>query len=306
MIRPTLLAACALFAAAMPLVAASADPSRTVPAERRSYVDTRLGQVHVRRIAGAGQGTAAPILLIHQTPWYALEYSRVAPLLAAAGHVVLAPDTPGFGFSPAPTGQPDLPAYADALAEVLDALDAPRAIIVGHHTGAALAALLAARHPGRAQCVVLHGMPLYTDAERAEKLAALALQGDPVLSADGTHLSRHFAAIRERIMGGKGSLEGVQASTVSWLIASDRSMRAYRALFEFPGMEATLRRIDAPTLLMVDRDDRLLAATQKASQLRAHFVYRELPGGGSHAIFDHPEEWVTMLQGFIQQQCTGR
>jgi pimeloyl-ACP methyl ester carboxylesterase len=306
MMRMTLRAACALFALAMPVVAASADPSGPAPEERRSYVDTRLGQVHVRRIADARQGTAAPILLIHQTPWYALEYSRVTPLLAAAGHVVLAPATPGVGFSPAPSGQPDLPAYADALAEVLGALDVPRAIIVGHHTGAALAALLAARHPERAQCVVLHGMPLYTDAERAEKLAALASQGDPVLSADGTHLSRHFVAIRERIMGGKGSLEGVQASTVSWLIASDRSMRAYRALFEFPAMETTLRRIDAPTLLMVDRDDRLLAATRKASRLRGHFVYRELPGGGSHVIFDHPEEWVAMLQGFIEQQCAQR
>jgi pimeloyl-ACP methyl ester carboxylesterase len=306
MMRAILVAACALFAAAMPLVAASADPSSPAPAERRSYVDTRLGQVHVRRVAGTGQGTAVPILLIHQTPWYALEYSRVSPLLAAAGHVVLAPDTPGFGFSPAPTGEPDLPAYADALAEVLEAFDAPHAIIVGHHTGAALAALLAARHPARAQCVVLHGMPLYTDAERAEKLAGLALQGDPQLSADGAHLSRHFAAIRERIMGGKGSLEGVQASTVSWLIASDRSMRAYRALFEFPWMDATLRRIDAPTLLLVDRDDRLLAGTQRASRLREHFVYRELPGGGSHAIFDHPEEWAAELRRFIEQQCAKR
>ena len=296
----------ALLAVALPVVAASADRPQPAATERRSYVDTHLGQVHVRRIVGAAPGQAPPILLIHQTPWYALEYSRVAPLLAASGHAVLAPDTPGFGFSPAPPGKPELPAYADALAEVLEALDAPRAIIVGHHTGAALAALLAARHPARTQCVILHGMPLYTDAERAEKLAALASQGDPQLSADGTHLSRHFAAIRERIMGGKGSLEGVQASTVSWLIASDRDMRAYRALFEFPAMEATLRSIDAPALLLVDRDDRLLGATQRASRLRSHFVYRELPRGGSHVIFDHPEEWATMLRGFIEQQCGGR
>lgn len=278
-------------------------PQQAAPVERRSYVDTALGQVHVRRMAAEGEGRGLPILLIHQTPWYSLEYSRVMPLLASAGHVVIAPDTPGFGFSPAPAGQPDLPAYADALAAVLDELDVPRAIVVGHHTGAALAALLAARHPGRVQCVVMHGMPLYTDAERAQKLAALATQADPALSADGAHLSRHFAAIRERIMGGKGSLEGVQASTVSWLIASDRSMRAYRALFEFPAMEATLRRIDAPALLLADRDDRLLAATRSASRLRQHFVYEELPGGGSHAIFDHPGEWVAVVRGFVEQAC---
>jgi len=298
--------ACLLLAVVAPTLAASGARSAVTPVERRSYVDTRMGQVHVRRMPAAMPGDRPTVILIHQTPWYAVEYSRVMPLLAAAGHGVIAPDTPGFGFSPAPSGQPDLPAYADALADVLDALEVRRAIIVGHHTGAALAALLAARHPGRAQCVVLHGMPLYSDAERAEKLAGLAAQADPVLSADGAHLSRHFAAIRERIMGGKGSLEGVQASTVAWLVASDRSMRAYRALFEFPAMEATLRSVDAPTLLLADRDDRLLAATQRASRLRDHFVYREGPGGGSHAIFDHPEEWVALLQGFIGQSCSPR
>jgi pimeloyl-ACP methyl ester carboxylesterase len=225
------------------------------------------------------------------------------PLLVAAGYTVIAPDTPGFGFSPVPLGQPDLPAYADALVQVLDAAGIERAVIVGHHTGAGLAALLAARHPGRTQCVVLHGMPLYTDAERARRIAALAAQGDPQLTADGVHLSRHYAAVRERIMRGEGSLEGVQASTVSWLIAADRGMRAYRALFEYAAMESTLLAIRAPTLLIGNRGDRLLEATQRASRLQPSFGYEELPGGGSHVIFDEPQAWTTMLRGFIERRC---
>lgn len=274
--------------------------------ETRAYAATALGQVHYRQVAGPGAAPRAPMLLIHQTPWYALEYANAIPLLAAAGYTLIAPDTPGFGFSPAPAGSPDLPAYADALAQVLDAAGVERAIVVGHHTGAALAALLAARHPQRVQCVVLHGMPLYSDAERTQKLAGLAAQGDPPLSADGTHLSRHFAAIRERIMHGQGSLEGVQASTVSWLIASDRGMRAYRALFEFADMESALRSIRAPTLLAVDMDDRLLDATRRASRLQTGFQYQELAGGWSHVIFDRPDEWTAMLRGFTESHCGSR
>lgn len=272
-------------------------------AERRAYAPTALGQVHYRQVTGEGGPRPVPLLLIHQTPWYALEFANAIPLLAAAGYTLIAPDTPGFGFSPVPVGRPDLPAYADALAQVLDAERVERVVVVGHHTGAALAALLAARHPQRVQCVVLHGMPLYTDAERAEKLAGLAAQGDPALREDGAHLSRHFAAIRERIMHGRGSLEGVQASTVSWLIASDRRMQAYRALFEFAGMESALRAIRAPTMFAVDKDDRLLEATRRASRLQTGFQYQELPGGGSHVIFDRPEEWTAMLQGFIDSHC---
>jgi pimeloyl-ACP methyl ester carboxylesterase len=292
---------CAMLLLATPpgRTASAAPPA----AEVRAYAATALGQVHYRRLAPGEPSRSVPILLIHQTPWYSLEYAHAMPLLAAAGYTVIAPDTPGFGFSPAPVGQPDLPAYADALVQVLDAAGIERAVVVGHHTGAGLAALLAARHPGRAQCVVLHGMPLYTDAERSEKLAGMAAQADPPLSADGAHLSRHFAAIRERIMRGEGSLEGVQASTVSWLIAADRGMRAYRSLFEFASMETALRAIRAPTLLVVDRDDRLLEATRRASRLQSAFRYEELAGGGSHVIFDRPQEWTTMLRSFVEQQC---
>jgi pimeloyl-ACP methyl ester carboxylesterase len=298
-IRVALVCASALLATP----AARADSTPQPPAEVRAYAATALGQVHYRRLPGHKPAQSLPILLIHQTPWYAVEYANVMPLLAAAGYTVIAPDTPGFGFSPVPIGQPDLPAYADALVQVLDAAGIERAVVVGHHTGAGLAALLAARHPGRAQCVVLHGMPLYTDAERAQRIAGLAAQADPQLAADGAHLSRHFVAVRERIMRGEGSLEGVQASTVSWLIAADRGMRAYRALFEYAAMESTLLAIRAPTLLIANRGDRLLEATQRASRLQPAFGYEELPGGGSHVIFDQPLEWTAMLRGFIEGRC---
>ena len=266
--------------------------------EIRAYASTALGQVHYRV-----QGNGLPVLLIHQTPWYAIQFERVMPLLAAAGLRVVAPDTPGFGFSPAPTGAPDLIAYAEAMSAVLDAAQAQSAIVIGHHTGAALAAVLAARHPQRAVGTVLHGLPLYSDTERVAKLAGLAQLSDPPLEADGSHLSRHFTAIRQRIMHDAGSLEGVQMSTLSWLLASDRSIRAYRALFEYADMQTSLLDIRAPTLLLTDKEDSLREATRRASHLQSSFIYRELSGGGSHVIYDRPDEWASAVLEFVDEHC---
>jgi pimeloyl-ACP methyl ester carboxylesterase len=220
----------------------------------------------------------------------------------SAGLATVVPDTPGFGFSPAPAGRPTLVEYADALVAVLDAAGARDAVVVGHHTGAGLAALLAARHPDRVRCVVLHGMPLYTDDERRRKLADIQAAGI-TLAEDGTHLSRHYALVRQQIMHGEGSLEGVQWSTLAYFLAADREMKAYRALFEYADMERTLRSLRVPTLLLVDVDDMLLGATRRARELQPAFRYEELPGGGSHVIYDRPAEWTNVVLRFAGQAC---
>ena len=302
---PGALAACAAVLLAVgPGLAATVDSSTPAVAagravvERRGYVDTPLGQVHYRSL-----GDGAPVLLLHQTPWYAVEFANAAPLLAHAGFRVLAPDTPGFGHSPSPPGRPVLEEYADALAGVLGVSPQAPAVVVGHHTGAALAALLAARHPQRVRCVVLHGLPLYTDAERAERIAGLDRHGASPLAPDGSHLARHFATVRERIMHGHGSLAGVQWSTLAYFVAPDRDLKAYRALFEHRGLESALRAIRAPTLLLVDPDDMLLDATRRARVLRPEFAYAELSGGGSHVIYDRPDEWSKAVLDFVAGRC---
>jgi pimeloyl-ACP methyl ester carboxylesterase len=265
--------------------------------ERRAYADTPLGPVHYRV-----QGAGTPVLLIHQTPWFAVEFEHAVPPLVRAGYATIAPDTPGFGYSPTPAGRPTLVEYADALVAVLDAAGAARAMVVGHHTGAGLAALLAARHPDRVRCVVLHGVPLYSEAERGQKLAAVTASG-VTLAPDGSHLSRHYALVREKIMHGEGTLEGVQWSTLAYFLASDREMKAYRALFEFDAMERTLRSIRVPALLLVDADDMLLGATRRARELQPSFRYEELPGGGSHVIYDRPGEWTGAVLRFARSSC---
>jgi pimeloyl-ACP methyl ester carboxylesterase len=85
--------------------------------------------------------------------------------------VIIAPDYPGLGQSDAPGSMMDMAGYADAMAEVLDALDYGengngKIDVCGYHTGAMVAVELAVRRPDLVRKLVLAGIPFYTGTER--------------------------------------------------------------------------------------------------------------------------------------------
>src|SRR3984893_5842048 len=109
------------------------------PMIERSFVPISSGLVHV-----AACGAGRPILLLHQTPRSWDEYREVLPLLGSR-YRAIAMDTVGSGDSePLPTGADSIEAWAEAAHEVLAALGHGRAVVAGHHTGAAVAVEMAA------------------------------------------------------------------------------------------------------------------------------------------------------------------
>lgn len=102
-------------------------------------------------IRRAGSGT--PLVLLHGYPQNALAWARVAPALAARFDTIV-PDLRGYGDSDAPPDDTDHRAYskrqmaADLIA-LLDALDLPRAHVLGHDRGGRVAYRMALDHPDR-------------------------------------------------------------------------------------------------------------------------------------------------------------
>lgn len=294
MTHRTRLAACALFALALPVFAANADPSRTVPAERRSYVDTRLGQVHVRRIAGAGQGTAAPILLIHQTPWYALEYSRVAPLLAAAGHVVLAPDTPGFGMSDAPRERPGIADYARAHAALIESLGHETYDVLGYHTGANIAVEIAALFPHRVTHVAMIGAPLFTAEEAPERRKMF---GPVQIAEDGSHMPPLWAKSMRWNMAGR-TKEMLAALFHERLRRPDISWWGHSAVYDHDLAER-MKSLHQPVALFNPHDDIQTFTERGRALLKPGDRFVDLPGW-SHGFLDlKTQEFAARLRDFL-------
>jgi pimeloyl-ACP methyl ester carboxylesterase len=91
------------------------------------------------------------VLLLHGFPDSSYLWRHQIPALVDGGYRVIAPDLRGFGESDKPDAVEAyaLPVIATDTVALLDALEAPRAHVVGHDWGAALSWLLVTLFPDR-------------------------------------------------------------------------------------------------------------------------------------------------------------
>ena len=284
---------CAIFAAAL---TAHAESESVWPGigilkgTHRGYVETPMGLVHYQE-----KGEGAPVLLLHQTPWFSVEYSTVLPHLAAKGFRAIAPDRPGYGLSDVPGDPPTIEDYADNLIHVLNGLGHSKVVVVGHNTGSSVAAALAHRHPERVSKLVLHSTPLYTAEERKQRLAQPHWQR--WVEADGAHLADRFAA-RAALMPEGNDLHGVQWSTLSFFLAGETEWYGHQAAFTYD-METAIKEISVPTFVMSYEGDALFSQTARVRTLRPDFTYREYPSGYVHLMFDNPRPWAEKVSDWV-------
>lgn len=109
-----------------------------------SHAWARLSQV-LMHYTSAGAGEA--VVLLHGWPQTWREWRHVIPLLAAAGHRVIAPDLRGLGDSSRPLDGYDSRTVAADVAELLLQLGIERFHLVGHDWGGPTAFALACLHP---------------------------------------------------------------------------------------------------------------------------------------------------------------
>lgn len=230
----------------------------------RAFLTLPGRQVHYRR-AGSGP----PVVLLHQSPKSSEELIPLIALLAPH-FTVLAPDTPGYGLSDPiadPDSEPEIDAFADAVAEFFDAMELVCAGLYGLHTGAAIATRFAARYPGRVAALVANGTLIKTPEERADMLAHYLPPFVP--SWDGAHLAWAWARMREQLIffpwhkrdpsariAFPIALDGLQTNTLALLQAGDNYRTAYRTAFAY-AIEEDLPRIRAPARFVCAEPDAL-------------------------------------------------
>ena len=127
-------------------------------------------------------GSGRPVAFVHGLGASARYWEPLRD--TSIGYHGVAPDLLGFGRSPAPPDAAyDIESHLSALSAVVPA----GSLVVGHSTGALIAAALASRRPDLVCRLLLIGMPAYPDANSAREevgrfgaLARLTVKGSPL------------------------------------------------------------------------------------------------------------------------------
>lgn len=272
-------------------------------------------RVEFHRIAGLRtriltEGSGAPLLLLHGVGTMAERWDRNIDALAA-GHRVIAPDLLWCGFSDDvqfDARSPQL-AHLDHLESLLAALGIVRFSVAGSSYGGLLAALLALRHPGRVDRLVVvgSGSAFHPPGEQRTVLTK-ARQNAITALEDGTlgGIYRRFANIVYDPASVSEAAAAMQLTANALPGRFQASVTFYDRVIAALGdpaaqVHARLESIVTPTLIVSGRDDPR-AAWQRAEDARlrmpnARLIIVERCGHGP--MFEHADLFNAAVADFL-------
>lgn len=257
---------------------------------KRAYADIAEGQVHYRY-----DGRGEPIVLIHQTPSSSDEYSLVIPMLARS-YRVIAPDTVGFGMSDPPPKVFKIPDYARTVRDFLRAMGVEKATLLGHHTGASIAAEVAAAYPSLVDMLILSGCPYYEPEVRQARLADARFQPMQI-AEDGSHITKLWGVIK--MYNPKAGPANWQRIIIAGLLAGARGEEAHHAVFEYE-IEPRLQSLKCPVLLLIGTEDTFYGKLEATRKLIPRCKVAVIPGGDPVITLTKPDEFARAVLDFVK------
>ena len=138
---------------------------RRVTKVRRAFVDADYGQIHYR-VAGKVSENRS-VVCLHQSPKSSREFIEFMKL-ASNDRLIVAIDSPGHGESDVPGKKMGIEGFARSIWSALDALNLGKVDLLGHHTGAKVAAEMAFQRPDDVDKIVMISALILTLEERKD------------------------------------------------------------------------------------------------------------------------------------------
>jgi pimeloyl-ACP methyl ester carboxylesterase len=215
---------------------------------RKGYLDLPGGQIHYRAVPGDGP----PILLLHRTAASSAMYDNLLGLLAGR-YRAYALDTPGFGASYDPPGQPAMTNYAAWIASAMEALKLDSVHLFGHHTGANIAIQIAREYPETVSSLMLMGVTYLSFEQREAFRPMFSSVFAP--AADGSHLQQNWDWVNLLAVT-DDALAPLHQEFLDTTRAYQGRVQAFNAVWD-QDVPYLLERIAQPLLLMCAEDEML-------------------------------------------------
>jgi len=233
--------------------------------------------IHCRR---STNGTGVPVVHVHG---FAISGKYLMPTARrlARQWVNVVPDLPGYGRSQRRDHVLDIPALAEALIAVLDALDIDQAVLVGNSMGCAVSLEVAHAAPER-----VHRLVLVSPAGGVQNQPLARALGQ--LAIDGIRESPRMLPVAVPDYLKFGPLNG---------------LRLFHELTLYPSLERLLR-TPVPTLAVLGGRDPLMASparVREVARLSPEHLAVALIEKAAHALnFSHPEELAGAIELWLE------
>lgn len=259
------------------------------PRIARAFIEVDHGRMHV-----ASCGSGFPVLLLHQTPRSWDEYREALPLIGESRHAI-AMDTPGFGDSDALPGTPTIEGWAAAALQLMDKLGIERFAVAGHHTGAAIAAEIAARAPLHVAALILSACP-FVDAARRQHHAGQRVIDDVSEHPDGAHLTELWN--RRRPFYPEGDTDLLRRFMADALRSGPMAVEGHRVVNRYH-MEERIGLISCPTLVLSPENDPNARAGGAVAAAIGGSVLRGIAGAQVPFPDQMPKVFAEQVTGFL-------
>jgi pimeloyl-ACP methyl ester carboxylesterase len=251
-----------------------------------SLIQTRSGRVNVLDV-GAGD----VVILVHGSGRSVADWEEGFATALAQNFRVVGFDNYGFGRSDrSHSGSYGLALWARQAIDVMDALQIGRVVILGHSSGAAVAAIVAADHPERIRGVVLvaNGMAI----DPAQLLPALPGVGEIWASQIASN-GEIFSERHRRKLEAAYRVRGTHAALLTFI----------RRQFTIDGLRllrGTYEDIHVPVLQVHGIDDASIPieAARALSQRIPDTHLIAVEGSGHNVHFDRPDQLASEVVKF--------
>jgi len=247
-------------------------------------------------------GKGVPIVFVHGLLSTSASWKRALPS-ASAGHPSVAVDLPGFGFSDRPWPfDYTVAGQAQALLAYLEARGFEKVALVGNSLGGGVCLVAAAAQPARVSALVLVGsaspvsrIPWNFQLLRAPGIGELEMEFliRPVQEAA---LRYRLFAHPERVTG-----ELVDDDWIPITVPGTRRAALAAIRSNTRGYENLLSRVQAPTLVLWGKEDRILPAEEGlrlSSEIRGSRLVI-LPDTGHIPQEETPQEFAGAVSQFL-------
>jgi pimeloyl-ACP methyl ester carboxylesterase len=271
-------------------------PQPAIVHVRRSYAESRFGQIHLWTAypSGGGFDERVPVICLHHAGGSGRLF---ASTLREVGHdrSIYAPDLPGHGSSDPANGKSSVADLAAAIGDFLDSLRLRAVDMFGYQLGALVTAELAIARPQQIRRVMLWGAPCYSPQERAGLLQTATTPGT---RDDGSDVVEEWQRMLQR-RGANVPPAALAEELGDRLRAGASGTRALAAAIDYPTLER-LPLVKQPALVLRLRDE----SWDQAPRVRA-----ALPSGSMLDLADYgqgflsaaPQRFASIAREFLDR-----